>query len=286
MSHHPRTNAAAIVIPAWILLAGFQAAMAADPADRITLTVTGKSLVKPDVAEIHAVVTGSAAVAVDALKKFGDNRRRAIDGLKNLKLANLTVDGAGPSLRSTNANSQRMAQMFGGNANAEQPGMVTVSETLTIKLSGIDGMKREDVFGVAAKIVDAAKDAGLALGGAPQSMIELQLRGEAKSELMRFRATRYEETRTAAVKNAMKSAYKRAEEMAAQWDAKVLRVVSVREGVAPSSSSQSGVWSVYAMMLGSEGGDRAESDAAVSAELKPIPISVVLEVQFATAGMR
>ena len=101
--------------------------------NRITVTASGQSSIKPDVAEVRASVSGTAAMAADALRKFRDNRRRAIEAIMKLKFDNLSIEGGGLSLSSANANAQRIQQMFGGNQNAGNPGHVTVSENLVLR---------------------------------------------------------------------------------------------------------------------------------------------------------
>jgi hypothetical protein len=176
-----------------------------------------------------------------------------------------------------------MAQMLGQTNTTEQPGTVSVAETLTIRLAGIDRMKDEEVFGVVAKIVDAAKDAGLTMGGGPMSMMEMQFRGEAKAELAKFRATKIEQARAAAMQHAMKSAREKADELAALSNGRIVRVVTVREGAAPAAAAGgAGMSTFYAMMMGGDSSDRSELDA--SSDLKPITTSVALEVQFAVVS--
>ena len=94
-----------------LMLSGTVAA--ADEFDHITVTASGQASIKPDVAEVRAAVTGSAAMAADALKKFHDNRRRAVEAIKKLKLENLSVEGGGLSMTSTSANANRMVQILG-----------------------------------------------------------------------------------------------------------------------------------------------------------------------------
>src|SRR5580704_4763819 len=107
-----------------VIVLGGKTLLAADEHDRIIVTASGNASVRPDVAEVRASVSGSAALAADALKKFHDNRRRAVEALKKLKLENLAIEEGGLSLTSTNPNSQRIMQMMGGNQNAGTPGHI------------------------------------------------------------------------------------------------------------------------------------------------------------------
>ena len=268
----------AVIIALSLIALGGGIAAAADEIDRITVTAAGTASVQPDVAEVRASVTGSAAMAADALKKFRDNRRRAIEAIKKLKLDNLSVEAGGISMSSTNANAQRVVQMFGGNQNAGTPGHVTVTENLVIRLSSIDRMKEGEPAKAVTAMIDAAKDAGLTLGGGAGGM---------QSDLVRFRSTKLEDARAAAVQSAMQSARRKADALAAQSKAKIVRVVSSREiAPAPAASSNSGMPNWFMMMAMSEMGasGSGEPDEAASNELKPIPVNVTIEVQFAAAG--
>jgi uncharacterized protein YggE len=252
-----------------------------DEFDRITVTASGKASVRPDVAEIRAAVTGSAALAADALKKFRDNRRRAVEALKKLKFDNLSVEEGGLSMSSTNPNAQRMAQMFGGNQNAGTPGHITVTENVVIRLSSIDRMKEGEPAKVVTTVIDAAKDAGLTFDGGNSNGMQ--------SELVRFRSTKLEDARDAAVQSAMQSARRKADTLAALSKAKVVRIVSSRE-LAPVQAAGSGSgtsnWYMSMIMaqLGASGG--GDSDESASNEFKPIPVNVTIEVQFAASGGR
>lgn len=250
----------------------------ADEIDRITVTAAGSASAKPDVAEVRASVSGTAAMAADAFKKFRDNRRRAVEAIKKLKLDNLTVEGGGLSMTATSANAQRMAQMFGGNQNAGTPGHVTVTENLLIRLASIDRMKEGEPAKAVTTIIDAAKDAGLTLGGGA---------GGLQAELVRFRSTKLEDARAAAVQSAMQSARRKAEALAVLSNSKIVRIISSRE-VAPSPSANStnpmSNWFMMMAMAEMGASGSGETDESASAELKPIPISVTIEVQFAAAG--
>jgi uncharacterized protein YggE len=264
------------VLPTGLVLMLSGTAAAADEFDHITVTASGQASIKPDVAEVRAAVTGSAAMAADALKKFHDNRRRAVEAIKKLKLENLSVDGGGLSMTSTGSNANRMVQILGANQNAGTPGHITVTENLVLRLSAIDRMKEGEPAKAVSSMIDAAKDAGLTLGAA----------GGMQSELVRFRSTKLEDARTAAVQNAMQSARRKADALAALSKAKIVRIASSREVTAPPvPASVSNPLSGWMAMMGmGESGLSADADEAASNVLKPIPVNVTIEVQFAVTG--
>lgn len=278
MSSFPLLLSRSALLSALLLCVGI-APTRGDDAEHIGVTATGKSTIQPDVAEIRAAVSGSAAMAADALKKFRDNRRRAIETLRKLKLENLAIEGGGLAIRSTNANAQRMAQMFGGNANGT-PGQVTVTETLLVRLSAIDHLKADEMSNALTKVLDTAKDAGLTTGG-PASGTQ--------SDMVRYRSTKFDEARSLAVKNAMAAARRKADLLAAASNKKIRRVVSSREvAPAPTSNSSGLAMNWYVMMamaeMGMGGGSDVEENA--SSDFQPIPVSVTVEVQFATQEAR
>lgn len=268
----------ALIALALIALGGGIAA-GADEFDRITVTASGKASVRPDIAEVRASVAGSAALAADALKKFRDNRRRAIEAIKKLKLDNLSVEGSGLSMSSTNANANRVAQMFGGNQNAGTPGHVTVTENLVIRLTSIDRMKEGEPAKAVTTVIDAAKDAGMTPGGGAANGMQ--------SELVRFRSTKLDDARDAAVQIAMQSARRKADALAALSKAKIVRIVASREiGPVQAASSGSGTSNWYISMIMAQLGASGdgEPDESASNEFKPIPVNVTIEVQFAAIG--
>lgn len=256
-----------------------------ETAERITVTASGKASIMPDVAEVRASVSGNAAMAADALRKFRDNRRRAVEAIKKLKLDNLSIEPGGLSMTSTNANAPRMMQMFGANQNVGTPGHVTVTENLLLRLSSIDRMKEGEPPGAVSTLIDAAKDAGMTLGGGGAGG-----GGGLQSELVRFRSTKLDDAHAAAVQSAMATARKQAESLAALSKAKIVRIASVREVVAPlmPSANSGGMsnWVVQMAMSELGGGSAAEADESTSSDLKPIRVNVVIEVQFAVAGAK
>jgi uncharacterized protein YggE len=270
-------------IPVFLLICiEFQIARAADDSDRVTVMATGRSSVAPDVAEVRATVTGNAPLAEDALKRFRENHRRALQALNALKLADLTIHEGGLSIQSTNPNAQNIMQMM-GQGNANQPTTVTVAEILTIRLAGIDRQKEQDVIAKVVKIVDATKDAGMTMGsGKPTSMVAIQLGSDGKAKLAMFRSTKAEEARAAATRDAMKAARQKAETLAALSNLTLGRVVSAREAslATPANNAAAGI-SMWTSMMGVDSEEHADGESAGSPDLKPIVVTVSLEAQFA-----
>ena len=166
--------------------------------------------------------------------------------------------------------------MLGNNQNAGTPGHVTVTEKLVLRLSSIDRLKEGEPAKAVTTVIDAAKDAGLTIGGSGL-----------QSELVRFRSTKLEDTRRAAVESAMQTARRKAETLAALSKAHLTRILTSREVSLPvAASNNSGAQNMFVQMAFAEMGMSGGSDAdeSSSAEFKPIPVNVTIEVQFGATG--
>lgn len=186
---------------------------AAEGDHKITVSAVGSVSVKPDVAEVSALLKSSASMASEALKKFRANRRRAVERFKDLKLKDLTVEGSGPTILSSNPNEQQQGVVFfNGNANVNpEASVMNVMESLVIRLPALDRMKDDEVIDAVIKIVDAAKDAGLSLTG------------------VQFRSSKLAATKTVAVQAAMQAARQKAELLAAAANVRLGPVLAVQQ---------------------------------------------------------
>lgn len=274
----------AILLAGILFVVAAKPVAAAEPADRITVTASGRALAKLDIVEVRGTVSGTATLAADALKKFRDNRRRAITALEGLKLKGLTIEGNGPIVAVNNPNANLQAIM-NGNAVPNLPSNVAVSEVLSVRLSPIDEKKNEEILNLIAKIIDSAKDAGMQVGPAVTNFnaninFNFDTQSDTRSELARFRSSRLEEARRTAVREAMQAARQKAAELAESSHARLGELASVREVASPSTVGTGNFFAVYSM-VGNEGVERSETELGSSAVLKPIPVTVVLEAQFA-----
>src|SRR5579863_9619498 len=170
---NPLLNSVGSVIGRLVLLAVAltRVVCAEEPAGKIAVEAVGTASVKPDVAEVQALVSGNATLAADAIKKYRDNRRRAFELLDQLKLKDLLIEGHGPGVNTNVVNNgqQGGVLMIGNvvmqpNGQGPVPG-ITFAESLVIRLRSIDRMKDEDVVNAVVKILDAAKDAGMQISG-------------------------------------------------------------------------------------------------------------------------
>src|SRR4051812_36487033 len=64
----------------------------------ISVAGSGEVKAKPTTVELNATVSGDAELAADAIVKYRDARRRAVEALNGLKLEGLKVEGGGFSV--------------------------------------------------------------------------------------------------------------------------------------------------------------------------------------------
>ncbi len=257
-------------------------AVAAETAG-IAVTGTGKITAKPSQVELAAVVKGEAELAGDAITKYQSNKRRALEAIQNLQIEGLTVADGGVSINQAGAANALQAAMRGMPAPENAVQNLSLSEPLTIRLEGIDKLSTEDMLQTLVRIVDAGKDAGMAIGPPQKSMYEMQIAAQfgqgTDSPLAAFKLKDVDALRQQAYQAAIADARTQAERLAKLAGVKVGKVISIREGAAPESGSDQAVNSYYAMVLGMMR-DKSE-DKYVSSGLTEIPVTVVLQVEFA-----
>ena len=197
---------------------------AESPRGKITVSGTGTTEVKPDVAEVHTSVTANAALAADAVKKFRENRRRAFELLHKLAIKDLGIEGRGPIITSVAANNNQQAggMMFNFNVNGagvqanQQASGMNCNESLVIRVPRIDRLEDEDVINTLVQVIDACKDAGMVVAG------------------VQFKSTRMETGKATAIRSAVDAARQKAELLAGLSHARVGPVISIQEtSVAP-----------------------------------------------------
>jgi uncharacterized protein YggE len=195
---------------------------AAETPGKITVEGVGTTLVKPDIAEIRSTLTGSAPLAKDAEKKYREHRRRALEMLQKLNRKDVVVESRGPAIGSGMQQNGGQGfimwnNMVVGQNNQQTTGFV-FAEPLVIRLSGIDGMKDDQVIAAIVKILDTAKDAGMAVSG------------------VQFRTSKMDASKTAAVRAAVEAARQKAELLAGLARARVGAVLSIQD-TTPSANA-------------------------------------------------
>ena len=136
----------------------------ADEAQGITVMGLGSIEAKPSVVELTGVVIGQGQLAGDAVTKFHGNRRRAETAFKNLNIPGLEIVEEGMSLYSSLNASQMQAMMRGMAVNNAESQELSVSETLKLRVTGIDKLSSQELLEIIVRIVDSGKDAGVIIG--------------------------------------------------------------------------------------------------------------------------
>jgi uncharacterized protein YggE len=185
----------------------------ADTPGKITVEGVGTTIVKPDVAEVRTTLTGSASLASDAEKKYREHRRRALEMLHKLPFK-LVIEARGPAIGSGMQQNGGQGFVMWNNVvvqNNQQSTGFVFAEPLIIRLPGIDGMKDEEILASVVKVLDTAKDAGMAVSG------------------VQFKSTKMESSKTAAVRAAVDAAHQKAGFLAGLAHARVGSVLSIQE---------------------------------------------------------
>ena len=263
----------------WVSLVGlFGNRAEADEIRGITVSGNGVIEAMPDTVELTATVEGNAELAGDAVEKYRGSKRRVIESLNGLKIEGISIVGSGLSVNSgTPIN--LMAALQAGQAN--QPKVadkVAVQERLTVTLSGINTMSADDLLKSVTRIFDVAKDAGVVIGPGPKSMIEMQLGGAKPGTLATFRLSNTDSLRQQAYEAALKQARAKAERLAQLAGVELGDIVSIRESVPVSKNDNNG--NGIAAYLALIGGASSNQPDFTSAELRSIPVTVSLSVQF------
>lgn len=260
----------------WLLTFTLGTACVAAETPGIAVVGSGKILAKPTQVELTAIVKGEAELAVDAITKYEDNKRRALEAINNLGIADLSVSEGGVSINSAEAQAAMMAAMRGMPPAEDSTQKLSLSETLTLKLLKIDALSTQDLLQTLVKIVDAGKDAGLTIGPPPKSMYELQIAaqsGNAQSPLAAFKLGDVATVKGQAYEAAILDARTQAERLAKLASVKLGRVTSIREVTDKKSGQDFNPY--YGWMMSKK------DPEYVSSGLAEIPVAVVLEVEFA-----
>src|SRR4051812_24658852 len=183
----------------------------------ISVAGSGEVKAKPKVVEINATVTGDAELAADAIVKYRDARRRAVDALNGLKLEGLKIDSNGFSV-AQGVDAAQMQAMMQGNAAPAGKQRVSITEQLKLNLTVLDRYKDEELMDTVLKVLDTGRDAGLVIGRTPpRNYYEMQMYynngGASQGNLVTFKLIDTDALREQAYKMAMDDAKKKAERL-------------------------------------------------------------------------
>lgn len=286
---------ASAAVMALMLIGVATAAMAGDT---LTVTATGVARAKPTQVELTASVSGEAELAKDALVKYRDSKRRAIEALGKLEIKDLGVRELGVSA-GMQANQQAMMAIMQGNPNPNMKPNYQFKEQLRLTVKGIDKMDSAQVAEMLAKVIDASRDAGLTVGPQPPTnMAEMQMMqrgGLSGGAVATFRLTDTSAARAQAYETAVKDAKARAQKLAEASGLKLGPVVSIQEipaGAQPQASNdnddttQAMLMAMYGWRAGvakPKNSDDKNPGEPTSDSFEDIAVPVSLVVQFSTS---
>tara|TARA_R110002124_G_scaffold76059_6_gene203926 strand:+ start:121 stop:906 length:786 start_codon:yes stop_codon:yes gene_type:complete len=245
----------------------------------ITVMGLGRVEAKPSVVELTGIVIGQGQLAGDAVTKFHGNRRRAETAFKNLKIPGLEVVEEGLSLYSSLNASQMQAMMRGMAVNNTDSQELSVSETLKLRVTGIDKLSSQELLEMIVRIVDSGKDAGVIIGNDTSPSVPGTYNpSKARNTMATFKVTDVEKLKEAAYEQAVKDARSQAEKLAKLTGVKLGKVISV-DGVGDSQKNTAAIYNqIISQYMAATGVNQTEEQA--STLLKAIPIAVAVRVTY------
>ncbi|HTL29632.1 MAG TPA: SIMPL domain-containing protein [Tepidisphaeraceae bacterium] len=276
MSSKQTTRMFGVLLAALFLAA---APLRAAETDGITVIGNGEAKSRPTQVEISGLVAGDAELAADAIVKYRDAKKHAVDALTNLKLPSLVIESQGFTVNQALDPNMQAQVMRGMNPGNNAKAKVQVAEQIRLVLKDLDKIESEKLMDTLLKVLDTAKDNGLVVGpGLPQNYYQWQMamqqnRGQS---MISFKLPDPKELRDAAFKDAMENAKARAARLAELSGVKLGKIISVREG-APSQNTNVNInydpW-------GNAIRGQAEGSDLTSQMFTEIPLKVALTVQF------
>jgi uncharacterized protein YggE len=259
-------------------------ALAARGEEGITVAGVGTEKAKPTVVEIHATVSGDAELTADAMVKYRDAKRRAIEKLEGLKIAALKIESSGFAVNAAIDANQQMRMMQGMGAGESPKQKVQVTEQLKLVIKDVDKLDLDGMMQTILKVIDTGKDAGLIIGPPPATnYYQMQIQAQTGASLMAFKLPSASVLREKAYKTAMEDARQKAAKLAELSGLKLGRILSVSEGGAPSNSSNNmDRAQIMMMMYGVYGATASAPDEneLSNAMFSDVSLSVRLTVHF------
>lgn len=192
----------------------------------ITVMGQGQAKAKPTIVEISAQISGEAELTADAIVKYRDARKRAVEAIENLKIPGLTIESDGFSVNQAIDAAAQQAMMRGMAATPSKQ-KVSVTEKLRLLLKDADKMESEAMMDSVLKIIDTGRDAGLAIGPGVQNTNYYPQ--PPQPPLVAFKVPDPQAIRAEAYKAAMEDAKAKATKLAELAGAKIGSVQAVND---------------------------------------------------------
>lgn len=281
-----RAGACAAALAAMLSLAVSRAS--SEPAqDMPGVTVTGSAevMVRPDTLELELQATADAELTGDAITKYETAVRRVTAAINALGVEGLKVDQRGIRITDrSQGGAGNVAGLVGGGAKpAAGKSHTALARSLRLVIAGIDKQSDSEIIATIGKLVDAAKDAGAAIGSENTNSTLMAMMGQAQADtpLVTFVVADPQAPREQAYRQAFTDAAERAERLAALSKSSLGRVLSIDEVATTGHDSRSLQEAMITEIYGIGGSKKKGESRLTSQTLEEIPVRVSLRVRFA-----
>jgi uncharacterized protein YggE len=244
----------------------------------ITVEGAGEARTVPDIVEINLKLAAKAELSDDAVVKHRDAKKRAIETLETLKIANLKIEERDLGLKAAVNMQELQMMMWNGIAPAQNKRtQVEVYSTLRARLTGVDKMQLEELMSNIGKLLDAAQDSGGSLGMSDADMMQMRYYGWGmqQNSLVKFVVSNAKDTREKAYENAVADARLRAERLARLTGVKLGSVLAIDE---VRAGGNNGPWYYYPPV---DDESKAEKDEVIADSVSGGKVRIKLRVRFA-----
>jgi uncharacterized protein len=267
------------------LLSAVASAAAEEPG--ISVSAIGEAKVKPNRLEIEIKATASAELTGDAVVKYRDALKRTKESFDKLKIDKLELVDRGTNVASSSPGDNQNGPVMrpGMQPSAVKP-EVNITKSLRLSVTGIDKLSEEELVGLVAKLLDAAKDAGVSVGSDANSSLMARMNGMSMpSEMVTFVADDPSAARKQASEDAFRQAKAKAQRLAAMAGSGLGGVLSMEEAAGPAGNEESLQAKMIELIYGN-GQKGSDDPRLVSSTLVEMPVRVNLKVRFALEGKK
>ena len=243
----------------------------------ITVNAMGQAKRKPDTLVLSGEISETSVKMKDAVTGFRDTRRRAMAALKEIGIENISIKTSALTMQVAGAPQNNP---FGGEMpNAAEPGSLTISQAVTLTVSGIDKLDEDALIDLVTKLMAGAKEASVdsAAMDAQSNIMMMQMGMSGGGDSVMFTVSDPDAAYKAATRDAIEKARADAAYLAELAGGKLGKVVRIGDGLDTSSddSAINPYMAMVAAMMGSN-----SSDPYTREDLDNITVTRALSVSF------